>query len=86
MTKHNPTYLNKIVNPDLARVAMRSNEPRGAFKAFVRLAKPPKQSDVLELLSPGCFKFCIPCNEIESFAQDKNVISIELREHITSNL
>ena len=87
MTRFSPAYLEKIVNPDLAHAAMRTAEPYGEFKAYVRLAKPELfptyMSKVVALNSPGLFKACISCDQIEHAADDNNVISIELREHIS---
>lgn len=60
--------------------------PRGAFKAFVRFAAPektPSYMKVMELHSPGLFKVSIPCDQMETAADDENVLSIELREHTT---
>jgi hypothetical protein len=88
MTGYCPAYLEKIVNPDMARAALRNAEPHGEFKAFVRLAKPedhPSYMRSIELHSAGLVKARIPCNKIAFVAADTNVISIELREHISSS-
>jgi hypothetical protein len=87
MTQFSPAYLDKIVNPELARAAMHSVEPHGEFKAYVRLAAPeqrPSYMKFMELYSPGIFKAFIPCAQIENVADDSNVLSVELCEHISS--
>ncbi|MDX2028628.1 MAG: hypothetical protein SFW62_08330 [Alphaproteobacteria bacterium] len=79
-------HFGKIVNPDLAITVLHSIDPRGEFKAFVRLAKPEKPSSymkVMEIHSPGLFKVRIPCDRIMRVANDRNVLSVELYEHIS---
>jgi hypothetical protein len=83
-----PPSLNKIVNPDLARAALHGVEPYGEFKAYVRLAKPdrrPSYMKVMGLYAPDIFRARIRCDQIKNLAGDTNVISVELREHITSS-
>ena len=80
--------LQKIVNPDLAQAALRGTIRHGEFRAYVRLAKPEKKSPYMEVLgshSPGLIKARIRCDEINQAAEDNNVVSIELREYISSN-
>jgi hypothetical protein len=89
MTEGQPTYLDKIVNADLARTALHNVEPFGEFTAYVRLASPEKCPSYMEALEfqlhmPGYLKVRIPCAEIARVAGDSNVLSVELREHISS--
>jgi hypothetical protein len=75
----------KIVNPALARLAFHANEAFGEFKVIVRFAKPkyPPYLKVIGPHSPGHIKARVPCNQIARMSQDNNVLSIELREHVT---
>lgn len=79
-------HLGKVVNPDLALTVLHSIDPRGEFKAFVRLAKPEKPSrymKIVEVHSPGLLKALIPCDRLTRIANDRNVLSVELREHVS---
>lgn len=77
----------KIVNPDLARGPLRSAEPHGEFKAYIRVAEPENVPDYvqhIEIQGPGLFKVRIPCTKMALASEDDNVVSIELIEHISS--
>jgi len=76
----------KIVNPELARGPMRGDKPHGEFKAIVHLASPdkhPPYMKILGLYSPGFLKARIPCSQINRISADANVLSVELREHVS---
>ncbi len=78
-------FSTKIVNPDLARMAMNKAEPHGEFHVIVRLVRPgqvPRYMKATGLHSPGNIKARIPCNQIRHINDDSNVVSIELREHV----
>ena len=82
-------YLDKIVNPELVRTALHTVEPFGEFTAYVKLAEPencPSYMEALgmQLISPGYLKVRIPCAEITRVGTDSNVLSVELRQHISS--
>ena len=76
----------KIVNPELALGPLRDDKPHGEFKAIVHLAKPdkhPSYMKIIGLYSPGFLKARIPCSQMNRIAADANVLSVELREHIS---
>ncbi|HUY69178.1 MAG TPA: hypothetical protein VMV79_07745 [Alphaproteobacteria bacterium] len=76
----------KIVNPDLARAALRGVESFGEFRIIVRLAQPertPPYMTVTGVHSPGHMKARIPCDQIARLDKDTNVLSVELREHVS---
>ena len=89
MTHHvHPAFHNKIVNPDLAVVALHGNEMHGEFKAFVRLAKPEKRPcgmRVMEIHSGDLLNVRIRCDQIEHVVGNKNVLSVELREYVSTD-
>jgi len=77
--------LDKIVNPDLAYRALRSEQTFGEFGVIIRLQqpnKPPRHIKVTGQHSPGHVKGRVACSKIESVIGDRNVLSVELREHI----
>lgn len=86
MTTYNPACFDKIVNPDLARAALHGVAPYGEFMAYVRLAKPeehPTYMSIEALCAPDLIKARIPCDQMDNLAEDTNVLSVELREHIS---
>ena len=85
MTNTNSSYMEKIVNPNLALAALNCLEPYGEFKALIKTVTEtelPSCFKSVEFYAPGLLKPYIPCSQIERAAADTNVISIELREHI----
>jgi hypothetical protein len=86
MSNHSATSLEKIVNPNLALAALNSAEPYGEFIALVKMAqsKPyPTCLKAARLYAPDLWKAMIPCDQIDDLVADTNVISVELREHIS---
>ncbi len=89
MANLSPRPLDKIVNPGLAYAALNNVTPRGDFKVYVKIAQEnlrtsARMKAARKAYAPGLFTMRIPCSEIPALAADANVISIELREHITS--
>jgi hypothetical protein len=84
MPNAHSTAFDKIVNPDLARMAFHAAEIFGEFNVIVRFAKPkyPSYLKITGQHSPGHVKARVACDQIERMGQDENVLSIELREHI----
>jgi hypothetical protein len=83
---HTDSSLGKILDPHLARLALRGNKPAGEFGVIVRFHQPnktPRHMKVTGQHSPGYFKARIPCSKINSVLGDRNILSIELREHVT---
>ncbi len=79
----------KILNPELTRGALHGNNPHGEFEAIVHLATPEKHPSYMKILgtySPGFLKARIPCSQIKRISSDDNVLSVELRAHISSSL
>lgn len=79
----------KIVNPEITRGILHSDNPHGEFEAIVHLAKPethPPYMKILGTYSPGFLKARIPCSQMRRISADQNVLSVELRAHISSSL
>lgn len=77
----------KIINPLLARAALKDVDPHGEFMAYFRMAKKAKHPAYLkdvQNFAPGFIKALIPCDQIETAVDDRNILSIELREHINA--
>ena len=88
MTYTSATKLEKIINPNLTVAALNCAEPFGEFKALVKYTKAEPYPDYLtavEFYAPDVLKAHIPCSKIEHANADANIISIEIREHITSS-
>ena len=88
MSYANTAKLEKVINPNLTFAALHSAAPHGEFKALVTYAKNKPYPDYLtavEFYAPNVLAARIPCDKIESANADSNVISIEIREHITSS-
>lgn len=82
-----PKCFDKIANPDFAIAALHGSEPHGEFKAIVRFAQPEKRPTdikVMEIYSEDLFKVRIPCDQIEHFTEDGNVLRVDIQEHISS--
>lgn len=80
--------INKIVNPELAVGPLRDLTPHGEFEAIVHVAEPQAHSPYMRILgpySPGFLKVRIPCSKIAALTDDANVLSIELRAHLSDS-
>jgi hypothetical protein len=78
--------LHKIINPDLARAALHSAERFGEFQIIVRFARPEKHPSYMKVTgehSAGHMKALIPCDQIDRLEDDRNVLSVELRQYIS---
>jgi hypothetical protein len=85
MTHSHPHFYDKIINSHLACTALRGIAPYGEFKAIVRLARPekhPSYMTVTGIHSPGHVKARIRCDQIARIGCDRNVLSVELRQHV----
>jgi hypothetical protein len=86
MTTNTHAHLSgKIINPELAQMALRAARPCGEFKVIVRLQQPgklPRYIKAAGLHSPGHIKGRMPCEKIEAIGRDSNIVSLELREHV----
>jgi hypothetical protein len=87
MTTTNTPSLKKIVNPDFAQAMLRGTKMFGEFRIIVRLASPEHHPSYMEVTgphSPGHMKARIPCDRIGCLEKDGNVLSVELRAHVST--
>jgi len=81
----NDSSLEKLVDPHLAKLALHASKPAGEFGVIVRFQNPNKRSHLMKVTgqhSPGYYKARVPCSKIWSVIQDRNILSVELREHV----
>jgi len=84
----NTAYYKKIVNPAMAAAPLSKVNPFGEFKALIKFAEPKRSHSSLtsiKMISPNVIQAHFPCDQTQNLVADKNVISIEIREHIASS-
>lgn len=72
----------KIINPQMSRGLLQGKQQHGEFEVYIRLSQPeklPAGMKVTSRVAPGFFKATIPSRALDSIAQDRNVVDIELR-------
>ena len=79
--------MTKLVNPQLAQAALNGADRFGDFKAYVRLraaATQPAGYQPIPCYGADIYAASIPCAQFERIVADANVLSVELREYVTS--
>jgi hypothetical protein len=85
MTEANSSCSPKVVNSHLADLALRGDRIFGEFGVIVRFVRPDRHPACMKVTgrhSPGHFKARIPCDKIRVVLCDRNILSLDLREHV----